>query len=61
MDALLMIALLAIPTGAFAAGVFFHRYVLSEAESIMQHIDQAETRIRAEIAGSLRDTAQKIS
>lgn len=45
---------------AFAVGVIFHKYVISEAEAIRAHVTGAEQRIRGEIAAALRSTAGKL-
>lgn len=45
---------------AFAAGVVFHKYVISEAEAIKQHITAVEERIRTDVANALKGVANKI-
>lgn len=50
---------IAVPA-AFAAGVIFHKYVVSEAAAIKQHVTQAEERIRLEIVSALRSAANKV-
>jgi hypothetical protein len=49
---------IAVPA-AFAAGVIFHKYVISEAEKIKQHVTAAESRIREDIASLLNKAASK--
>lgn len=44
---------------AFCAGVVFHKYVISEAESIKAHVSAAETRIRSDISSLLSKAASK--
>lgn len=46
---------------AFVAGVVFHKYVVSEAASIKQHVTDAEARIRADVANLLKSAANKVS
>jgi hypothetical protein len=50
---------LAVPA-AFVAGVIFHKYVISEAQAIKQHVTDAETRIRGDISSLLSKVAAKV-
>lgn len=50
MDGVIVALLIAMPVGGFAAGVIFHKYVISEAAALKQHVTEAETRIREEWA-----------
>lgn len=43
---------------AFGAGVVFHKYVISEAEAIKQHVIDAEERIRADVQNVLKAVAK---
>ena len=45
---------------AFAAGVVFHKYVISEAQAIKTHITAEVEKVRAEVAGALKTAAGKI-
>lgn len=46
---------------AFVAGVVFHKYVVSEAASIKQHVTDAEARIRDDVANLLKSAANKVN
>jgi hypothetical protein len=46
---------------AFAAGVVFHKYVISEAQAIKQHVTDAETRIRGDIASLLSKAGSDVA
>jgi hypothetical protein len=50
MDSVIVALLVVVPLGTFAAGVYFQKYVISEAEAIKQHVSDAETRIREEVS-----------
>ena len=43
-----------VAVGAFVAGVVFHKYVVSEAASIKQHVTGEVEKLRAEITGLLK-------
>lgn len=46
---------------AFAAGVIFHKYVISEAQAIKAHVTGAELRIRGDVADLLKKSAEKVA
>lgn len=50
---------IAVPA-AFAAGVIFHKYVISEANSIKQHVTAEVAEVRADIASLLGKAATKV-
>lgn len=50
MDSVIVALLIAMPLGGFVAGVVFHKYVISEAEAVKQHVTDAEKRIRDEFS-----------
>jgi hypothetical protein len=50
---------IAVPA-AFVAGVVFHKYVVSEAAAIKQHITATEERIRTDVANALKDWPKKL-
>jgi hypothetical protein len=39
---------------AFAVGVIFGKYVISEAEAIKKHVTEAEARIRADVTAAVK-------
>jgi hypothetical protein len=45
---------------AFAAGVVFHKYVISEADSIKQHVSAEVAEVRADVASLLSKAAAKV-
>ena len=45
---------------AFAAGVLFHKYVISEAAAIKQHVTAEAQQIRSDISGLLAKAAAKV-
>jgi hypothetical protein len=51
---------IAIPA-AFAAGVIFHKYVISEAAAIKQHVTDAETRIRGDFSSLLKKAGADVA
>jgi hypothetical protein len=46
---------------AFAAGVVFHKYVISEAEKIKQAVLASEQRIRTDVASFLTKTGGDVT
>jgi hypothetical protein len=54
------IAVAVLVLAAFAAGVVFNKYVISEAEKIKRHVSEAETRIRGDISSLLSKGAAKV-
>ena len=58
MHVALLIAVL-VPA-AFAAGVIFHKYVISEATSIKQHVTDEVAEVRTDIASLLGEAAKKV-
>lgn len=59
MDIESVVIFAAVPA-AFAAGVLFHKYVISEAQSIKQHVSEAEARIRGDVQFLLNKAASKL-
>jgi hypothetical protein len=55
----IVVLALAVPA-AFGAGVVFHKYVISEAVGIKQHVTASEERIRTDVANALKGLAGKI-
>lgn len=49
MNTLALAVSVALPA-VFAAGVIFHKYVISEAQSIKQHVTQEVNELRAQIS-----------
>jgi hypothetical protein len=45
---------------AFAAGVVFHKYVVSEAAAIKEHVTAEVAEVRADIASLLGNAAKKV-
>ncbi len=45
---------------AFAAGVVFAKYVISEANSIKQHVTEEVAQIRADLSSLLTKAAAKV-
>lgn len=45
---------------AFAAGVVFHKYVISEAEKIKAHVSAEIQEVRADLASALSKLAGKL-
>lgn len=45
---------------AFCAGVLFHKYVISEAQSIKEHVSAEIAEVRADVASLLSKTAAKV-
>lgn len=41
MDAVIVALLIGLPLAAFAAGVIYQKYVISEAEALKQHVTDA--------------------
>jgi hypothetical protein len=37
--------------GVFCAGAVFHKYVISDVDSLRRHVSLAESRIRADVEG----------
>jgi hypothetical protein len=50
---------IAVPA-AFAAGVIFHKYIVSEANSIKAHMTAEVEEVRADIASLLREAKTKL-
>lgn len=59
MDAVIA-TLLILAVASFAAGVFFHKYVISEAEAIKQHVTEEVAEVRADVASLLEKVKAKI-
>jgi hypothetical protein len=59
MDPGVIAAAVALPI-AFAAGVVVHKYVISEAQSIKQHITDEVAELRADVASLLTKAAAKV-
>ena len=59
MDPVLYVLSVAGPL-AFAAGVVFHKYVISEADSIKSHVSAAENRIRGDVDALLEKVKAKL-
>jgi len=53
-------ALAVLVPAAFAAGVVFHKYVISEAASIKEHVTAEVQEVRADIASALGTVAKKV-
>lgn len=45
---------------AFVAGVIFHKYVVSEAASIKEHVTAEVAEVRADVASVLQKAAGKL-
>jgi hypothetical protein len=45
---------------AFAAGVIFHKYVISEAQAIKTHITAEVEKVRRDVANALQAAATKV-
>jgi hypothetical protein len=45
---------------AFAAGVAFHKYVISEAQAIKAHVTAEVEKVRGEVSGALAKLASKV-
>jgi hypothetical protein len=50
---------IAIPA-AFAAGVVFHKYVISEAEAVKKHVTDEIAKVRDELSNALKSVAGKL-
>jgi len=50
---------IAVPV-AFAAGVIFHKYVISEAEAIKDHVTAEAAEIRADVMNAVKSVANKL-
>jgi hypothetical protein len=60
MDSVAVAFVVAVPA-AFAAGVIFHKYVISEAAAIKQHVTDAETRIRGDFSSLLKKAGAEVA
>lgn len=60
MDSVIVTLLIAMPLGGFVAGVAFHKYVLSEAASIKQHVTDEVAEVRGDVASLLDKVKAKI-
>lgn len=61
MDPILVVAVAAVVgVVCFVAGVVFSKTVLSEASAIKQHVTDAESRIRADVAAALAKVSSKV-
>lgn len=58
MDPVVIVAIAVVV--AFFAGVVVHKYVVSEAQSIKQHVTEAEARIRGDFQGLLNKAGSKL-
>jgi hypothetical protein len=47
-------------SAAFAAGVVFHKYMISEATAIKDHVTAEVAEVRADIASALGNAAKKV-
>lgn len=45
---------------SFAAGVVFHKYVISEAQTIKQHVTEEVDALRAELSTGIANFAKKV-
>ncbi len=45
---------------AFAAGVIFHKYVISEASAIKAHVTAEVDKVRGDVSSLLSKAAQKL-
>lgn len=45
---------------AFAAGVVFHKYVISEATAIKDHVSAEVNKVRGDISSALAKAAAKV-
>jgi len=59
MDPLLILFLLAVPV-AFVGGVLVHKYVVSEAQSIKEHVTAEVEQLSADIAVTLNKYVGKV-
>lgn len=60
MDSVIVALLIAMPLGAFAAGVVFQKYVISEAASIKAHVTDEVAEVRGDVASLLDKVKAKI-
>lgn len=49
-----------LPLAAFAAGVIYQKYVISEAEAIKKHVTDEVAEVRADVASLLDKVKAKI-
>ena len=61
MDPVVVITIVAASLSAgFAVGVIFHKYVVSEASAIKQHVTDEVAEVRADLSGLLKRTADRL-
>lgn len=60
MDAVIVALLIGLPLAAFAAGVIYQKYVISEAEAIKKHVTDEVAEVRADVASLLEKVKAKI-
>jgi hypothetical protein len=60
MDSVIVGLLIALPLGGFGAGVYFQKYVISEAASIKQHVTDEVAELRADVASLLDKVKAKL-
>jgi hypothetical protein len=58
MDPVVIVFVVSVPA-AFAAGVITHKYVISEAASIKQHVTEEIAEVRARCGGSTEESRWK--
>jgi hypothetical protein len=57
---LTLIAFAVLPIGGFVAGVIFHKYVISEATALKEHVTGEVAAVRADVASLLSKVAAKL-
>ena len=60
MEPLTIAIFILVPLACFAAGVIFHKYVISEAASIKEHVTAEIAEVRADLASLLQKAATKV-